>query len=189
MKKSNLILALTVLAFAAAPLTVAAAKDGGRGYHKGSMQQDGFGRHHGKHHGKRGKGMDGMLYHKAHFLLMHQDELGLSEDQVKRIKSLKTSTQKAVIATEAEIDIVKVDLRAAMWEEEPDAAAVRGLVSKKYDLKKEKALTVTDAFLELKTVLTAEQKDKAKAVWKKKWDGRRKFRPMPPAVPEPMNDE
>ncbi|MCA9395377.1 MAG: Spy/CpxP family protein refolding chaperone [Candidatus Omnitrophica bacterium] len=193
MKHSRFILILTVIAFAAVPASTALAGQGGRdgcpGYGLNGKGFDGHGRGHGQRRGKRDKGMDGMLYAKTHFLLKHQDELGLSEDQVKQIKKLKLSTKKAVIAKEAEIDIVTVDLHAVLWEESPDAAAVRSLVSKKYDLKKEKALTVTDAFLQLKTVLTAEQKEKAKAVWKKKRDGQRKFRQMPSAMPEPMNDE
>ncbi|MBZ0165249.1 MAG: Spy/CpxP family protein refolding chaperone [Candidatus Omnitrophica bacterium] len=191
MKHSKLILILTAIAIAGVPVTAALAKDGGPqdrpSYgtkHKGSGS---YGRHHGKRHGKDG-GMEGMVSHKAHFFLMHQEELGLSEDQVKQIKGLALATKKTVIAKQAEIDIVKTDLHAAMWEESPDAAAVRSLVAKKYDLKKEKALAVTDALLQLKTVLTPEQKAKAKTVWKTMRNDH-KSRRMSPDMPDPMDNE
>ena len=115
-------------------------------------------------HGDRscgGKGhadLSSKLMKKAHCLIMNQEELGLSDEQVAQIKELKYSTKKALISKKAEIELVIVDAKRALWNDPIDVEAVNALVDKKYTLKKEKAKTLVAAYAKLQSVLTAEQK-------------------------------
>lgn len=104
---------------------------------------------------------------KAHFLMKNEEELGLSEDQIKKIHDLKMNTKKDMIRRDAEIDILALDIKSALHDDTIDTQAVNALVDKKYDLKKEKTKALVAAYAALKDVLTKEQKDKMKDLWKK----------------------
>ena len=120
----------------------------------------------GKCGGGGDMGIDDKFFMKSSFILENDDEIDLSNDQVTKIKDLTAKTQKMVIAKEAEINTIAVDIKTAMHQDTVDAAALKALVAKKYDLKKEKALAAVDAYIELKNILTKDQKDKMKQVWK-----------------------
>lgn len=112
------------------------------------------------------------FFRKAHLILINQEELGLSDKQVKEIRDLKTKAKKDLIRKNAEIDIIALDISRAMWEEPVDTGAINKLIDKKYDLKKENAKSLVEAYAALKGVLKDEQKDKLKTLWEKctkKW--------------------
>ena len=113
------------------------------------------------------KGLEEKLFFKAHMILKNRDELGLSDKQVKKIKDLKIETKKDLIRKNAEIGIVALDIKQAMYGDRIDTAAVNKLIDKKYDLKKEKAKSLVGAYAAVKRTLTSEQKGKLKALWKK----------------------
>ena len=54
-----------------------------------------------------------------------------------------------------------------MWQNAIDTEAIDALIDKKYEIKKEKAKSMVGAYAELKGILTAEQKDKLKELYKK----------------------
>lgn len=118
---------------------------------------------------RKGKGHHGdignMVCKKAMMMCKNKDELGLSDEQVERIKSLKIATKKNLIKTQAEIDIVKIDIRAEMWKDTVDAEAIKKLIDKEYELKKEKAKSSIDAYVNLKEILTEEQRKKLKTLF------------------------
>ena len=103
---------------------------------------------------------------KAMMILKNQEELGLSDEQVKKIKGLKVSTRKDLIRKKADIDIVALDIKSALWEDEVDLATVNALIDRKYDLKKEKAKSLVAAYAALKGILTEEQRDKLKTLYR-----------------------
>ena len=105
------------------------------------------------------------FFHKAHFLLMNEKELGLSEDQVQAIKDLKHETKKYYIMQAAKIDVIKVDIKSELYTYPIDVEAIDPLVDQKYDLKKAKAKYIIKAFADLKAVLSQEQYDKMKEIW------------------------
>jgi len=148
MKGRSLIL-LSVVAVLIAGLAVSAA----------------FAADHKKKDGHR-KGMDEKLFYKAHMMLRNEIELGLSDEQVGMIKDLKLSTKKSMIRQKAEIEILALDVKAAMWKDTIDVEAVGKLIDQKYELKKQKAKSLVAAYAELKGILTKEQKDKLKELWK-----------------------
>ena len=110
--------------------------------------------------------LGGKFYHKVMGVIKNQEELGLSDEQVKKLKDLKLSTKKEVIRKKAEIDILAIDIKAAMWEDSIDVNAVNVLIDKKYELKKEKAKALVAACVALKSILTDEQQKKLKSLCK-----------------------
>lgn len=114
------------------------------------------------HHGDIGN----MVCKKAMILCKNKDELGLTDSQVEKIKALKIATKKNLIKTQAEIDIVKVDIKALMWKDAIDTEAINKLIDQKYEFKKEKAKSSIDAYAKLKGLLTEEQQEKLKTLAK-----------------------
>ena len=120
---------------------------------------------HAKDHSKMGKGdmsLENKLMKKLHCIFMMQDELGMTEEQLNKIKELKLKTKKDLIKKKAEIDILAVDIKAQFWGNTLDATKTKDLISKKYDLKKEKASIVVDGYVALQNILTDSQKKKMK---------------------------
>ena len=110
------------------------------------------------------KGMADKIYRKAGMMYAYQEEIGLSDEQVEKIKVLKMNTKKDLIRRKAEIDVISVDIKSELWEDTIDVDAINTLIDKKYELKKEKAKSLVRAYAELKGILTEEQMDKLKSV-------------------------
>jgi Spy/CpxP family protein refolding chaperone len=121
------------------------------------------------HHGKKGN-LQEKLMMKAHFLLKNKEELGLTDEQVAKIKALKINTKKALIKQKADIEIIAIDIKAALFEDTIDKVAVGKLIDQKYEIKKTSAKTLVNAMADLKTVLTDEQKEKCKELFKAKME-------------------
>ena len=122
---------------------------------------------HGKGGGQAKEDWASMIMMKAHCLISHQEELQLSDEQVAKIKDLKYNIKKALISKDAEIELVAVDIKQAMWQDAIDIAAVNALVDKKYALKNEKAKMLVAACAQLQSILTDEQKKELKQLKKK----------------------
>jgi len=84
-------------------------------------------------------GIEEKFFHKAHSALKNQEELGLSEEQVDAIHSLKRDTKKAIIRYDADIASLKVDIGSLLYATPVDVKAVHKLVDEKYDIKKSKS--------------------------------------------------
>jgi Spy/CpxP family protein refolding chaperone len=115
--------------------------------------------------GKQGDCAEKLMM-KAHCLVMHQEELGLSDEQVEKIKALKYETKKQVIAQDAEIELAELDVKKAMWQDAIAVETVNPLVDRKFELKKEKAKMLIAAYADLQSILTAEQQKELKALKK-----------------------
>lgn len=121
--------------------------------------------------GKKGHGsgsLESKVFHKAKFLLAHQDEIGLSEEQASRIKDTKMALKKDLITRNAGIEVAALEVHEALSADKVNASAVNALVDKKYELKKQKAKRVVEAYTQLKGILTDEQQSEMKAMWKDK---------------------
>ena len=132
------------------------------------------------HHGKSDKGwqckggskghgwdLESKFYKKAHLVYSKKDELGLSDEQAKKIKSLKMETKKDLIRKKAEIEILGLDIKSMLWEDVVNTEEINKLIDKKYELKKEKAKALVAAYATLKNFLSEDQKDKLKELCKK----------------------
>ena len=122
-------------------------------------QADGF----GKGKGCR-EGLDGKVFYKVMVILKNRDELGLSDKQVERVKDLKFATKRELVNKDAEIDLVKIDIKEKLYEDKVDVPAVNALIDKKYDLKKAKAKYLLKQYTDLKSILTDEQLKKMKTL-------------------------
>ncbi len=115
-------------------------------------------------HGMTGcsKGHDGMFFHKAHFILSKSSELGLSDEQKKKIETLEYNLKKSAISNEAELKSLDVDIGQALRNDALDANAVNSLIDKKYALKAKKAKEDIQACANLTAILTPDQSKKLK---------------------------
>ncbi|MBI4845901.1 MAG: Spy/CpxP family protein refolding chaperone [Candidatus Omnitrophica bacterium] len=115
---------------------------------------------------KQGAGLEEDFFKKAHMLVTKGECAGLSEEQLKQIKELKISVKKDIIRNKAEIEIVDLDIESELWAEEIDQKQVNKLIDKKYELKKETAKLLIDAYVKLKKIITPEQKEALKNLYK-----------------------
>ncbi len=104
---------------------------------------------------------------KCRLALVYQDDLGLSDEQIKKISDLKIKSKKDLIRKKSEIDLLSVDIKSELREDEIDTKTVGKLIDKKYEIKKEKAKSLVNAYANLKNILTAEQKIKFKNIVRK----------------------
>ena len=117
----------------------------------------------GKGHGK--KSLDEKFMKKAHFIMLYQDELGISDETVDGIKALKIETKKNLIMKNAQIEVLAIDIKSGLYAEKIDVEAIDKLIDQKYELKKEKAKMLVAAYATLKGMLTEEQMDTLKGIW------------------------
>ncbi|HBG60415.1 MAG: hypothetical protein A2Y03_00280 [Omnitrophica WOR_2 bacterium GWF2_38_59] len=110
--------------------------------------------------------MEDMFFKRVKMIYSDQEELGVTEEQLGKIKEVKTALKKDLIMKEAELDIVMVDMMALMYDDETHGDKMKELIDKKYEVKKEKAKRVVDACMSLKEILTEEQKEKMKEMKK-----------------------
>ena len=121
----------------------------------------------GKKKGGYHKGLDDKIFYKAKAMLKNQEELGLSDKQIDKIKELKTAVKKELITRGAEIDLIKVDIKAHLYEEKIDVPAINKLIDEKYKLKSAKAKYLVKTYAALKSVLTKKQMEEFKKLCRK----------------------
>ena len=91
----------------------------------------------------------------------------LTDEQIKKVKALKLDTKKDLIMTNAEIDVLALEIKAEMWMDSIDLDSIDKLIDKKYDLKKGKTKSLVASYAALKNILTKGQKTKMKEIYKK----------------------
>ena len=119
------------------------------------------------------KGHHEMFLQKAHLALAKAKELGLSDDQVSKIKDLTYNLKKSLIKEDADIKSLGLDIRTAITKDTVDTNAVNSLIDQKYTLKATKAKEAVQACANLKKILSKDQYDKLKemrghGMWGKK---------------------
>ncbi|MBD3296664.1 MAG: hypothetical protein GF392_04790 [Candidatus Omnitrophica bacterium] len=117
------------------------------------------------------KGMEGRLFCKIKTMMVHQDELGLSEEQIKKIEALKFATKRELIRKKADIAMARVEICQKMSGDKIDIPEVESLVDLKYGYKSEKAKALVKSCANLRDILTVEQMKKFKKIW---WASRKK---------------
>ncbi len=119
------------------------------------------GGHHDKYKKCEKKCKISKLKKKAKMLWKHKEYLELTEKQIDQIKEAKRSAIKKMIMLKAEVDVTKVDLKAEMWSDMIDTAAVNKLIDKKYDTKNKIAKEYVNAIASFQKTLNKEQRKKA----------------------------
>ena len=101
--------------------------------------------------------MTDKFFDKYQWIMNSRDKIGLTDDQVSNLKSLKHEFKKGIILKEAQIDVLALDIKSAMHQNPIDVEAVNALIDKKYDFKKAKVKSSVEAIAKLKSMITAEQ--------------------------------
>jgi Spy/CpxP family protein refolding chaperone len=141
-------------------------KEQGKGYggeHRGGMKG---------HHGGAG--------HFLRHLLMHQKEIGLSEEQAGKIKALQLDLDKTRIRAEAEIQVAERELHELVRDDKTDLAAIEAKLRQGAELEVGLRLAAVKTRRAAVELLTPEQREKEKAEHEKmmKKRGERKMGDM-----------
>jgi len=120
----------------------------------------------GKGYGEQGGGMKGHHGGAGHFLrhlLMHQKEIGLSEEQIGKIKSIHLELDKTRIRTEAEVQVAERELHEQIRDEKADLAAIEAKLKQGAGLEVGLRMAAVKARRDAMALLTPEQREKEKA--------------------------
>lgn len=116
---------------------------GGHGYGKGAM-------HSGTGH---------LIRH----LLKHEKDIGLTADQVAKLKGVQLNLDRIRIKTEAEIKIAERELKALTDDENSDLGAIEAKLRESKDLQVGLRMTSIKMQRDVMAVLTPEQREKEKS--------------------------
>ena len=125
--------------------------------------KDGYG---GGDHGMMGGGM-GMMHssagHLIRHLLKHEKEIGLTADQVTKLKDIQLNLDKTRIKSEADIQVAERELKALTDDEKSDLKAVESKLRQSEDMQVALRMTSIKTRREVLALLTPEQRTKEKA--------------------------
>ncbi len=125
-----------------------------------------------------GHEMGGLL--KAMFMkmpwkvIMHADELGLSEEQVCKLRKRHAEATKQMIQIGSQIKMNMIDVQDALWREEIDMPTAEEKIREIGKLKAEKVLAMVQAMNDMRHAFTPQQRKKIKQMvmcWLKKGKG------------------
>lgn len=137
-----------------------------------SANEPGYG-HGGKEgYGSRGHstmgghGM-GMMHssagHLIRHLLKHEKDIGLTADQVTKLKDMQLNLDKTRIKSEADIQVAERELRALTEDEKSDLSAIEAKLKQSSELQAQLRMTSIKTRREALALLTPEQRSKEKA--------------------------
>lgn len=119
-----------------------------------------------------------MMGHHAHpgdhlrHVLKHQKEIGLTDEQVKKLKAIELDFDRAWIKSGAEIHIAERELLALVEDEKTDLSAIEAKVKQSEMLEVGLRMLAFKARHDALAVLTPEQREKAKAAHEKRMQER-----------------
>lgn len=130
----------------------------------GHGMKEGYGG--GGHGMMRGHGM-GMMHssagHLIRHLLKHEKEIGLTADQVAKLKDIQLNLDKTRIKAEADIQVAERELKALTDDEKSDLKAVEAKLKQSEDMQVALRMTSIKTRREVLALLTPEQRAKEKA--------------------------
>ena len=101
--------------------------------------------------------------HLIRHLLKHETEIGLTADQVAKLKDIQLNLDRARIRAEADIQIAERELRALTEDEQSDFGAIEAKLKESEDLQVSLRMTSIKTRREVLGLLTPEQRAKQKA--------------------------
>jgi periplasmic protein CpxP/Spy len=124
--------------------------------------------HGGGMHGAGGHGYGkGMMHsgtgHLIRHLLKHEKDIGLTADQVTKLKDIQLNLDKARIKAEADIQIAERELKALTESEKSDLAAIEAKLRQSEDLQVGLRMTSIKTRRDVMGLLTPEQRTKEKS--------------------------
>lgn len=125
-------------------------------------------RHGGDNHavsGHGGHGHGGVSAHLLRHLLKNKQELGLTDEQITKLRTVALDADRAHIRAEADVLVSERELRALLWDEQAELPAIEAKVKEHEALEAAARIIGIRARRELIGVLTPEQRAKQKALW------------------------
>ncbi len=120
----------------------------------------------GGHSAMGGHGM-GMMHsstgHLIRHLLKHEKDIGLTGDQVTKLKEMQLNLDKTRIKSEADIQVAERELRSLLEDEKSDLGAVEAKLKQSEDLQVGLRMASFKARRDVLALLTPEQRTKEKA--------------------------
>jgi Spy/CpxP family protein refolding chaperone len=127
---------------------------------------------HGRKMGGIGmKGMKAMFMKMPWKIIMHSDELGLSEDQIEALRNRHSEAKKQMIQIGSKIKMDMIDVKNAVMREEIDMPVAEAKVREIGKLKGDKFMAMIQAMQDMRNTLTPAQRKKIKEMimsWFKK---------------------
>jgi periplasmic protein CpxP/Spy len=112
-------------------------------------------------HGMSGHG--GMTSHVLHNLLRHQQDLGLTDDQVTKLKVLALEQDRARIRAHADVQVAEREVRALVADEKTELSVIEAKIKERESFEAKLSFMGIKAKRDLYAVLTPEQREKQKA--------------------------
>lgn len=131
--------------------------------------EPGYGRdgHGGGQHGSMGGHGMGMMHsstgHLIRHLLKHEKDIGLTPDQVTKLKDIQLNLDKTRIKNEADIQVAERELRSLTDDEKSDLGAIESKLKQSEDLQVSLRMTSIKTRRDVMALLTPEQKTKQQA--------------------------
>jgi periplasmic protein CpxP/Spy len=151
---------MTLTLAAAVSLTLGASGAQAEGYGK-------EGHAGGGHSAMGGHGMGGMMHsstgHLIRHLLKHEKEIGLTADQVAKLKEIQLNLDKTRIKAEADIQVAEREIKALTDDEKSDLGAIEAKLKQSEDMQVGLRMTSIKTKREVLGLLTPEQRAKEKA--------------------------
>ena len=152
---------MTLTLAAAVSLTLGTASAWAEGYGKEGHANG------GGHGAMGGHGMSGMMHsssgHLIRHLLKHEKEIGLTAEQVAKLKDIQLNLDKTRIKSEADIQVAERELKALTDDEKSDLGAIEAKLKQSEDLQVGLRMTSIKTKREVLGLLTPEQRTKEQA--------------------------
>ncbi|HEV2175308.1 MAG TPA: hypothetical protein VGR71_17165 [Nitrospira sp.] len=112
-----------------------------------------------------GHGHSSATGHLLRHLLKNKQEIGLTDEQIAKLRGTALEADRACIRAEADKMVSDRELRSLLWDEKAELPAIEAKVKETESLEATVRIIGIRAKRELLGVLTPEQKTKLKALW------------------------
>jgi len=106
----------------------------------------------------------GMTSHVLRSLLKHQQDLGLTGDQITKLKALALDQDRARIRAHADVQVAERELRALVADEKTELSVIEAKVKERESFEAKLSFMGIKAKRDLYAVLTPEQREKQNAL-------------------------
>ena len=123
---------------------------------------------YGHGHGIARYGMAGhgdSAHWAAHLLLRHQREIGLTDEQVVKVKALSLDQDRARIRAKADVKVAERELQALVSDDKTELTAIEAKMKERAILDANLHMIGIKAKRDLFAILSPEQREKQKAIW------------------------
>lgn len=140
-------------------------------------KESGYGKHMGEGYGGHGMAArHGGTGQFIRYVLSNQKQIGLSQEQVDKIKAIQLEFDKTRIKTEADILVAERELQALVEDDKSDLGAIEAKLKQSENIEAQLRLAAIKAKREARALLTPEQIEKLRAEHDKAVKERRTMR-------------